>query len=480
MAWLWSLLAAVHYGLVLLVILSVLRQRKEPMAMLAWILAATFLPVLGLLLYWLVGSSRVRRKVSRRRKRIARIVARIRDQTIDRATGMHVPTRDDLPEDLALIEHLTQRLMGVPATRGNRLRIYQKADATYYAIEEAIRAAERHIHLEYYIWQPDETGRHFRDLVIARARDGLECRVLMDAVGSWSVRRDFVTPMIDAGVRVAFFLPVNPLARRWHINARNHRKIAVIDSRVAFTGSQNIGDEYLGRRKRLSPWRDAHIRLEGPAVLFLQQTFAEDWYFSTREDLADERYCPAPESPGNSTVQIVATGPDQDVRVLEQVIFGAVSTAQKSIRVATPYFVPNPELLMALKHAAYRGVRVQIVLPTRHDAPVVLWAGRSFYDELIRSGVEICEYDHGVLHSKIITVDDRWCMLGSANMDIRSFRLNFEITALIYDSAATIELSESIDRDLGDARPITLPSVWRRRYHQQIIEGAARLCSPLL
>ncbi len=184
--------------------------------------------------------------------------------------------------------------------------------------------------------------------------------------------------------------------------------------------------------------------------------------------------------PGNSIVQLLPTGPDQDVSALAQLLFAAVSVARHSIRIETPYFVPDPGLRMALMHACYRGVRVQLILPTRSDSTLVLWAGRSFYAELIQAGVEIYEYDLGVLHSKIVTVDDRWCMLGSANMDVRSFRLSFEITALVYDQAVARELSASIERHCAGGRRITLRSVWQRRWDRQLIEGAARLFAPVL
>lgn len=199
-----------------------------------------------------------------------------------------------------------------------------------------------------------------------------------------------------------------------------------------------------------------------------------------RENLAGDAYFASPQRPGRSIVQILPTGPDQNVSPLEQIVFAAVSSARQSIRIATPYFVPGPGLRMALIHACSRDVRVELVLPTRTDSATVLWAGRSFYAELLEAGVRIFEYDGGVLHSKIITVDDRWCMVGSANMDVRSFRLNFEITALIYDQEVTGGLSASIDRYIGGARNITLHEVWNRRLHQQLIEGAARLLTPLL
>jgi len=474
----WALVA--HLAATLFVITTILRRRKEPMAMLAWIFAVTTLPFVGVILYALFSETRVRRKASRRRHRVAQIVARLREQAVVRTPGLENGLATALPEDLHAVEQIGRRMSQMPATSGNTVQVFQEANATYAALEEAIRAARRHIHLEYYIWQPDETGRHFRDLIAEKARQGVECRLLLDAVGCWRLTRRFMRPLTEAGCQVAFFMPLYPSRRRISLHLRNHRKIVVIDGRVAFLGSQNIGDEYRGRLKRLSPWYDTHMRVCGPAALFLQQIFAEDWFFAHRESLTTAAYLPEPECTGDSVVQVLPSGPEEDISPLDQLVFAAVSTARSSIRLETPYFVPHAALRMALIHACYRGVRVQLVLPTRSDAPVVLWAGRSFYSELLEAGVEIYEFDGGMLHSKIVTVDDRWCMLGTANMDVRSFRLNFEVTALLYDQQVTQELSASIERHCARARRITLRDVWQRGAHLQLFEGVARLFAPLL
>lgn len=475
----WLIASCAYYLLALVLILRILRRRREPTAMVAWILAILTIPVLGMLAYWLFGSNRLYRKVSRRRRRIAHLLAQFKEWA---ARGTQAGIAVDLPADLVRIEHLGRRLSDLPATAGNDVRILEEANATYAALEGAIHGARHHIHLEYYIWQPDDTGRGFRDLLIERARAGVECRVLLDAVGCWRLGRSFIRPLHEAGVEVAFFMPLYhmPGGRRWSLHLRNHRKIAVVDGQVAFMGSQNIGDEYRGRLRHLSPWYDTHMRICGPAALFLQQTFAEDWYFATRRRLDSEAYFPEPRRAGEHTIQILPTGPDQRMGILIQIVFAAVSSATSSIRIATPYFVPDQATRMAIQHACYRGVEVKLVLPTRSDVPLALWAARSFYPELVDAGVEIHEYDGGVLHSKIVTVDNSWCMVGSANMDARSFRLSFEITALIYNEGLARELSASVDRFCDRARRLTARDVWQRGWARQVGEGAARLFAPLL
>lgn len=477
---LWWAFVLLDFALVVGVILSVLRRRAEPMAMVAWILASIALPYLGPGLYVLVGANRIRRRAMRRRRKVASLIEAIDREAADRASITHPPA-DALPPEIAIVEEFARRLVQIPAVGGNEVCVYGEAEATYTGLESAIRSAEDHLHLQYYIWNTDETGIFFRDLVIQKARQGVACRVLLDSVGCWGMSRDFYQPLIDAGVRVGFFMPLYPSRRRrWSPHLRNHRKIAVVDGRTAFMGSQNIGDEYRGRLKRLSPWYDTHLRLRGPAALFIQQVFAEDWVFATGEVLTGEQYFPCCEHPGRSKVQIVPTGPDHDAGVLDQVTFAAVAQAREVIRIATPYFVPHSALLMALTYAARRGVRVQLVLPTKSDSMLVLWAGRSFYAELLSAGVEVYEFDAGMLHSKIVTVDDRWCMVGSANMDVRSFRLNFELTALIYDEFVSRGLAEEIEHRCGQSRRVSGREVWGRGVWGELAEGAARLFAPLL
>lgn len=484
---LWSWFVAAEIVLVTITVVSILRRRKEPMAMLAWIFATLLLPIIGPTLYFLIGSTRVRRKASKQRRRIVHLIDSIdreaRRRSLERAPTRDRPDRPEplLPPDLSTVESIGRRLLEMPAVTGNEVRVYGEADETYGGLEVAIRAARHHVHLQYYIWQADETGAHFRDLLIEKTREGVECRVLLDSVGCLTLPRRFYQPLLDAGVRVGWFLPLAPLRRRrWSVHLRNHRKIAVMDSETSFVGSQNIGDEYRGRLKKLSPWYDTHLRIRGPATLFLQQVFAEDWVFATGEVLSGDEYFRPPVRPGDSIVQIVPTGPDQDTSVLSQLVFAAVSGATESIRIATPYFVPDPPMIAALTYACVRGVRVQLVLPTRSDNWLVLWAGRSFYAELVAAGVEIYEFDAGMLHSKIVTIDDRWCMIGSANMDVRSFRLNFEITALIYDRRTARDLSQEIDMRCQQSRRIAEAHVWNRGLTGQLMEGAARLFAPLL
>ncbi len=480
MTWLVAV-AIAHFVLAASCVASVLRHPREPTAMLAWIYAIIFMPLVGPFFYWMIGSQRTYRKISKRRKRVARLQTRAREARNYETPSADGPTwRDDLPADLAAVEEMGRRLTLMPATPGNRVDACEEANATYAALEAALRSAQHHIHLQYYIWNGDETGRHFFDVIAERARQGVECRVLLDSVGCFALPRRLLEPLRQSGVHVAFFLPLGRTTRRWAFHLRNHRKIAVIDGRIGFTGSQNIGDEYRGRLKHLSPWFDTHLRIEGPATLGLQQTFAEDWLFATRESLPDDPYFKIPPRAGDSVVQILPTGPERGVSPLQQILFAAVSSAEKSIKLVTPYFVPDRSMQSALLYARVRGVQVRLILPTRTDVPLTLHAARSFYPPLIDAGVEIFEFGGGVLHSKVMTVDDRWCVVGSANMDVRGFRLNFEITAMMFDTPLAQALGASIERRCGESRQVTAREVWNRPAWREIFEGAARLFTPFV
>jgi len=270
-------------------------------------------------------------------------------------------------------------------------------------------------------------------------------------------------------------------SRHWHPNLRNHRKIAVIDGSVGFTGGVNIGDEYTGRKLKVGPWRDTHMQVEGPAVNHLQEIFAEDWYYAKGVDLLiEDKYFPDHDPRGDQMVQIIASGPDTDTQPIHRIIFTAVTLAQEKVYLTTPYFVPDQALLVALETAALRGVDVQLMLPHRSDMRLVLHAGRSYYDQLLRSGVKIFEYESGILHAKSLVVDDRWATVGSANMDVRSFQLNFEVNAVIYGEDFSQNLTRLFKKDLARARQITLESRSKKNLRSRVAESMARVFSPVL
>lgn len=479
-SYVWSILSIANYAVVALVILHILRTRRNPRGMLVWILTLLLLPFLGLLLYLLVGETPIRRRVRRRRRRRRKIESGLAQQTAVLASAFDGREQRETPNAHLAMMQLATRISDTVVTHGNEVDVYHDAERAFLALSLAIESARSHIHMEYYIYADDETGRAMRDLLIKKAREGVEVRLLLDAVGCWKLRRSFVKSMQREGVTVAFFLPWGLTRRRFQLNCRNHRKLTVVDGNLGFFGSKNIADEYLGRRNASTTWRDTHLRVAGPSVAQLQEIFVEDWHFATKEDLSSDRYFPEPTIAGDRLVQLVPSGPDRRAGVLHQMLNAAVSDATRSVSLLTPYFVPDGAMHLALTSAAYRGVRVQLLVPCRSDHWLVLWAGRSFYRELLEAGVEIYEYDKGMLHSKEVIIDQRWAMVGSANMDVRSFKINFELTSVLYDEGLAFALQADFDRLRDQAHRQTIRRIKDWTYGQELAAGLARLATPLL
>jgi cardiolipin synthase len=400
----------------------------------------------------------------------------------DGVANLLVPSAPDYmckPQEQELIT-LSNRIGRRFPTCGNDVRLLVDVNNTYKALQDAIEGATHHVHLLYYIYNPDNTGKRFRELLVQKAKEGVHVRLLGDGVGSFGLST-FMIPLTQAGGKVAEFLPVGKFSRHWHPNLRNHRKIAIIDGKEAFTGGVNIGDEYTGRKRRVGAWRDSHLQIRGPSVNHLQEVFAEDWHFATGEDLLSERWYPEHHEPvGDHTVQIIASGPDTETQPIQRIFFTAVTSAEERVYLTTPYFIPDQAMLVALETAALRGVDVRLLLPFRSDMRLVLHAGRSYYDQLLANGVKIYEYQPGILHAKSMVVDDGWATVGSANMDVRSFRLNFEVNAAIYGPAFANELAEVFERDLQQARRVTMDDVENKRITSRMAESLARVLSPVL
>jgi cardiolipin synthase len=459
---------------------KVLRAPREPRAMLAWILALLFIPMMGPMLFYLIGEPKLERTRRRRRHRHQQLASRLsaKFEAIRAAHAARIPT--NLEQGISRLIYLATRVSAHHPTQGNCVTLYQEPGRTFAALEEAVKSATHHIHMEYYIWQPDATGQSMANLLMARARAGVHCRLLLDFIGCWALTRDMVKGLRDSGVDVAFFMPVIPWRGRLRANFRNHRKIVIIDGKIGFTGSQNIGDEYSGRRTKLGPWRDTHMRVLGPAVHELQEVFVEDWNFATDEDVVADEYFPMLEAPGDQVVQVIPSGPDTLTQVMHQLLFAAIGVARRSVCLITPYFVPDAAMILAFQSAAYRGVKVQIIIPAKTDQRITLWVSRSYYAELIRAGVEIYEYDIGMLHSKVVVMDEAWALVGSANMDERSFRLNFELTTILYDSTLAGELYADFADLRAKSRRIRAESVKDLPFGESLKVGLARMASPLL
>jgi cardiolipin synthase A/B len=458
----------------------VLVRRKEPSATIAWILTLIFLPALGAVLFLLFGRDRVRWPAKRKRELDAIVRAQV------------AALRDESPEanqtsDLSLGSPLERSLFRVGArlthlrpTGGNRVEVLVEGNTTYERIGAAIDSARHHVHAQYYLIRNDATGLWFRDRLIAAAKRGVTVRLLIDGFGCFAIGGAWLRPLRKAGVRVGVFLPMRSVLLQ-PVNLRNHRKIVVIDGQIAFTGGFNIGDEYRGQMPGVGGWRDVHLRIEGAAAAELQRVFFQDWAFATREPIEPGEYFPkSHDVRGDATIAVVTSGPDTRNEAIHRLFFGAIVGAESEVLVTTPYFVPTESLLVAMEVAAMRGVDLKLLLPARSNHRVTFHAGRSFYTPLLDAGVDLREYVPGIVHAKTLVADEKVALVGSANMDLRSFRLNFEVHVLVHDATTATALREAFHEDVAESRQVEL-AVWRQRpWTLRVKEGAARLVSPLL
>jgi cardiolipin synthase len=359
--------------------------------------------------------------------------------------------------------------------------VLASAQEAYRLMLEDIEKASHHIHMLYYIWNADEYGCKFQRVLMRKALEGVEVRIIYDGVGAYSTPTSFWEELCEAGVQVHSFLPAFIALFKKRLNYRNHRKITVVDGKVGYVGGINIGDEYTGKDKKLGYWRDTSVRLMGDSVYELQRTFIKDWQFVSGERLKyTEQLFPEHKIVTRDTVQIVPSGPDTDWNTILEMCFAACCTAKERIYLTTPYLIPERSLLMALKTASLSGVDVRIVIPGIADSKLTLWASLSFVEELLYTGVRIYRYTKGFMHAKMLVVDRHFATTGSANMDLRSFFSNFEINAAFFDEHIVERITDDLLRDIENSEEVKLSGFMERNKLQKGKETLGRLLSPLL
>jgi cardiolipin synthase len=469
--------AVVDALLVIAAIPWVLSIKKEPTSAIAWLLLVVFLPIFGVLLFILFGYQSVYRPLVRKR----------RHRSSFRATN---PTgRQPAEGEAASTEpgeltwegmgRLASQLDAYPITSGNALSFYYNGASAFEAMYAAVRAAKHHIHAEFYIFDYDSVGREFLALLTQKAKEGVEVRLLYDAMGTRGLARRRLKEFTAAGGKHAAFLPVNLWRRRFQVNLRNHRKILVVDGKVAFTGGMNIGDDYLDRGP-LSPWRDTQVRIDGPSVESLQRIFIEDWDFAYGESIKAAIYFEAEPRPDGSVVQVIHSGPDQDVKGIREIYFAAAFKARQRLWITTPYYVPDPGLRDALCMAGRTGIDVRLLLPLRADHWFVFYATRYYLADLLAAGVKVYLYKEGFIHAKVWLADGKWASVGTANLDNRSLALNFEVNCLIYTPSTVEELERQFERDLENSVQLEPKKFGRRPRLGKMLENVCRLLSPIL
>jgi cardiolipin synthase A/B len=447
----------------------IILQKREPAATLSWTLSLVLIPYLGFFIYYVFGPQRIKRQRLRRE----------RSRMEMRGYGDMRPT----PIEHNELMRLAHESCGLPPSTARTVDLLVDGAAKYDALLEAIRGARDHVHMEYYIYCADQTGTAVRDALVERAREGVQVRLLLDAVGSSKLSRKFMAPLVGAGGEVVWFHPtqLRQFSRPWW-NFRMHRKIAVIDGRIAFTGGINVTDD---QNERVNPraYRDLHLRLTGRVVRVAQLIFLEDWFYMTGQDrtaCAGANLWPEESAQdGHIPAQLLVSGPDAPWEPIHRLKVSAIYEAKRRVWLVTPYFVPGEAARMALTSAALGGLDVRLIVPKVSDSMFVTHAARSYFDELLAAGITIHEYGPRMLHTKALLVDDDLAIFGSANFDHRSFRLNFDVSVMFQDRGVAADLEALIVQEL-DLAPAVKPLENRPFFTRRLPEAVARLFSPLL
>lgn len=463
--------------LVIGVILVIISQNRQPYKALNWILVLVLLPPLGLILYFFFG-------ISFRGKKLIPLKAYQRLLDEDYPGSEPAPNRKEPIEGrYKELSAIPFKQLGIPLTTICSIKDFPNGRAKFENLLEDMKKATRHIHLQYYILNDDKVGTAIQKVLIEKAREGLEVRVLYDGVGSWTTSKNFFREMEDAGVQVAAFMPVVFPYLTNKANYRNHRKIVVIDGEVGYIGGMNVAERYVVGDK-LGMWKDNHFRVTGEGVKLLQNVFMIDWYVTKKILLPYEPYlgshigsdkdCPLIQA------QFFGTGPTDNWRILQQTLCKTMMTAKKSIYIETPYFLPPEALNRAIIGAAIGGVEVNILVPKRSDIFGMQWAMMSYFSEMAEAGINVYYYEKGFNHSKIMVVDDEVVILGSANMDYRSLEHNFEVTGIVYDQDFAKNMRVKMQEDMEDAQRF-LPGTWSKmNIFKRMASSFFRLVAPQL
>jgi cardiolipin synthase len=481
----WLFIAEIVYVIgVAAVCFRIVYETESTSKTLAYLLLTIFLPVGGIIVYFVIGTNYRKRKLySKKIFKDDQLMRRVKTQIFRTSAASWQTVGPPLRKYKKLFTLLLNSNWSSLST-DNKVEILLNGEEKFTSVLAALKAAKNHIHIEYYIFDNDEIGNAIKDALIERARAGVDVRFIYDDFGSRSIRNTIVPDLIAAGVKAYPFYRIFFIALANRLNYRNHRKIIVIDGNIGYTGGINISDRYInkpGDHPSLY-WRDTHIKITGPGVYYLQYLFICDWNFCSDQELDPDKDFFSTEFPeaNGALVQIAASGPDSDEPTIMFSLVKAIGIAEKEILITTPYFIPGETLLDALTVAALSGVKVKLLVPEQSDSKMVDLAARSYYENLMRAGVEIYRYQKGFVHAKTMVADATLSVIGTANMDHRSFDLNFEVNSLIYDERVGKQLTKVFYQDLLEAERIDLEQWQQRSFLTQFPEKVARLFSPLL
>ena len=461
----------IYFGVVIGTIAVVILDNRNPVKTIAWVLVLLFLPLIGLIIYFFFGRTERREKIISN-KSYSRLLKKPRAEYLAQ-DQVDIPTKYN-----SLISFFKRTNQAYPY-EGNAVTFYSDGYSKLQALMQEIYKAKEHIHIQYYILMDEAIGYLLRDLLIDKAKQGVDIRVIYDDVGSWKTKNIFFDEMRDAGIEVRSFLRVRFPLFTSKVNYRNHRKIVVIDGRIGFVGGMNIADRYLNGGPWRN-WRDCHLKIEGKAVHGLQTAFLLDWFFVDHTLLTTSKFFPRIEHQGESLMQIVTSEPISPWKEIMKGLTMAISNAQEYFYIQTPYFLPTEPIMNALNSAALAGVNVRLMIPKFADSKITHYGSLSYIKEALEAGVKVYFFEKGFLHSKLMVSDDCFSSVGSTNIDFRSFEHNFEINAFMYDQESAKSVKEIFLRDQRNSTQIFLKNWEKRPFTQRVVESTVRLLAPLL
>jgi cardiolipin synthase len=466
---------------IIFIILLIILENRSPLKSVSWIIVVTLIPVFGIVFYFFFGQRyRKERKYTRKEARYRKHIKNESITQLKNISAKNFPENDPVLSPKKNIMTLLLRNNNSLITRNKTVKILTNGEETFPDLLSELKKAEKHIHLEFFIFKFDNIGNKILDILKQKAREGIEVRVLYDSVGSYYMPHHKKREAKKAGIQLKSFQKVIFPFLSSKVNYRNHRKLVIIDGKIGYTGGLNVSDKYLENIPHKKYWRDTFVKIEGEAAASLQAIFINDWYYVTKNSIYNEKYFPKFTVEKGVLAQIISSGPDNKLNTISQFYFSAITSAQKYIYITTPYFMPTDEISYALKAAAMKGVDLRIIIPKKSDTPFSQWAGISYVEEMLKAGVKIYQYTKGFCHNKIIVTDDMLSSVGSANLDYRSLETHFEVNAVFYDKVVAQKLSMQFLEDLKTSDEIKLDAWKNRPWYIKAVSSFARLFVPVM
>lgn len=474
----YSFIYIVNFFLAMIIIFL---ERKNPSATLAWLLTLLFIPGLGFFLYIMFSQNMARRKIFKLKVTESRIQEKLLNDQLKKLDEKSLIFNNQ--KNIVYKPIIRMHLLNSSAyfSQDNDVQIFSDGQNKFHDLLTEIEKARDHIHIMYYIFRKDSLGEKILEALKKKSEEGVQVRLLIDSVGSRELDEKYLDSFTNQNFKYAYFFKTKFKVINFKLNYRNHRKLAIIDGQIGYIGGFNLGNEYLGENDTFGYWRDTHLKIRGSAVHSIQIRFLLDWRNASKEDITIAKwFLPEPSIIGNTGVQIVSSGPDSKHEQIKQGYIKMINQAEKSIYIQTPYFIPDESIMEALRIAIASGVEVNLMIPNKPDHPFVYWATYSYAGELLRSGGKVFTYEQGFLHAKTIIVDEKIASVGTANFDVRSFKLNFEVNAFIYSEEIAQTLTQDFKNDAILSYELTRDAYYDRPTYIKFKESIARLLSPIL